>query len=54
MNHSTQDLTSINKEIPVIVTGANGYLASHIIKLLLESGYKVKGTIRDLKNIEKH
>lgn len=54
MDHSIHDLTSINMDIPVIVTGANGYLASHIIKLLLETGYKVKGTIRDLKNIEKH
>ncbi|KAH8427043.1 uncharacterized protein LDX57_004761 [Aspergillus melleus] len=33
----------------VLVTGANGYIASHIINLLLSSGYKVKGTVREPK-----
>jgi nucleoside-diphosphate-sugar epimerase len=32
----------------VLVTGASGFLAAHIIKLLLESGYRVRGTVRDL------
>ena len=30
----------------VLVTGANGYIASHIIDLLLEEGYHVRGTVR--------
>lgn len=36
------------KEI-VLVTGATGFLASHIVKLLLQTGYKVRGTVRDLQ-----
>ncbi|KAH8901544.1 putative NAD dependent epimerase/dehydratase [Thozetella sp. PMI_491] len=33
----------------VLVTGANGFLASHTIKQFLERGYKVRGTVRDLE-----
>ena len=32
----------------VIVTGASGYIASHVIKQLLEEGYAVRGTLRTL------
>jgi len=31
---------------PVCVTGAAGFVAAHLIKQLLESGYKVRGTVR--------
>jgi dihydroflavonol-4-reductase len=37
----------------VTVTGANGFVASHIIKLLLEKGYTVHGTVRSLANKNK-
>lgn len=30
----------------VLVTGANGYLSSHIIHLLVEQGFKIVGTVR--------
>ncbi|KZO94396.1 NAD(P)-binding protein [Calocera viscosa TUFC12733] len=30
----------------VLVTGANGFLALHIVKQLLEQGYSVRGTVR--------
>ena len=30
----------------VLVTGANGYIAVWIVKLLLEAGYSVRGTVR--------
>jgi len=30
----------------VLVTGANGYIAAHIIQQLLERGYHVRGTVR--------
>ncbi|KAI5969952.1 GRP1 [Candida margitis] len=30
----------------VFVTGASGFIAQHIVKLLLESGYEVVGTVR--------
>jgi nucleoside-diphosphate-sugar epimerase len=33
----------------VLVTGANGYIASHIVQLLLEMGYHVRGTVRSAK-----
>ncbi|KAJ7537096.1 hypothetical protein O6H91_12G097100 [Diphasiastrum complanatum] len=34
----------------VCVTGATGYFASWLVKCLLERGYCVRGTVRDLKN----
>ncbi|ORY78222.1 hypothetical protein BCR37DRAFT_350585 [Protomyces lactucae-debilis] len=32
----------------VLVTGATGYIAAHVCQQLLEKGYKVRGTARDL------
>ncbi|ADD45349.1 SDR family oxidoreductase [Stackebrandtia nassauensis] len=32
---------------PVLVTGATGYIAGHVIKELLANGYIVRGTVRD-------
>jgi dihydroflavonol-4-reductase len=32
----------------VLVTGASGFIASHIIKVLVEKGYRVRGTVRRL------
>ena len=37
----------------VLVTGASGFIATHIVKLLLEKGFIVRGTVRSLKNQEK-
>jgi len=37
----------------VAVTGASGYLATEIIKQLVEKGYNVVGTVRDLHNPDK-
>jgi cinnamoyl-CoA reductase len=34
----------------VCVTGAGGYIASWLVKLLLEKGYTVKGTVRNPGN----
>ena len=37
----------------ILVTGASGFVASHICKTLLELGAKVRGTVRSLENEEK-
>ena len=34
----------------VLVTGASGYIATHVVKLLQEQGYRVRATVRTLKN----
>ncbi|XP_066959335.1 uncharacterized protein [Macrobrachium rosenbergii] len=34
----------------ILVTGVSGYIASHVAKLLLEDGYRVRGTVRDLSD----
>lgn len=39
---------TIPKGSIVLVTGATGYLASHVTRQLLERGYKVRGTVRDV------
>jgi nucleoside-diphosphate-sugar epimerase len=38
-------LTS-NSGALVLVTGANGYIALHLVRELLEKGYRVRGTVR--------
>ena len=46
--HYTADMTR------VLVTGASGYLAMHVVKQLLDSGeYIVRGTVRSLANEQK-
>ena len=37
----------------VLVTGASGYLAGHVVKRLQEEGHEVRGTVRSLKNENK-
>lgn len=34
----------------VLVTGASGYIGIHCVRQLLEQGYTVRGTVRDLNN----
>lgn len=33
----------------ILVTGVNGYVASHVADQFLRLGYKVRGTVRDVK-----
>ncbi|KFY46762.1 hypothetical protein V494_00342 [Pseudogymnoascus sp. VKM F-4513 (FW-928)] len=44
-----QPATNIPKGSWVLVTGANGFVASHVVQQFLQRGYKVRGTIRDLE-----
>lgn len=38
---------SLVTERPVVVTGASGFIASWLVKQLLEAGYRVRGTVRN-------
>ncbi|KAK0707265.1 aldehyde reductase [Lasiosphaeris hirsuta] len=46
-------MSANNTTIPtgswILITGATGWLASHMIKEFLERGYRVRGTVRDLE-----
>jgi len=46
-------MRNVDKSKPVLVTGGSGYLASWIIKLLLEDGIRVNATVRDPSNAKK-
>ena len=37
-----------NRDITVLVTGATGFIASRVVLDLLEAGYQVRGTVRNL------
>ncbi len=43
----------MEKDKPILVTGASGYIASWIVNKLLDKGYTVHGTVRDLKREDK-
>ncbi len=43
-------MKEIDKGRPVMVTGATGYMASWIVKMLLEEGINVNATVRDPSN----
>ena len=36
-----------------LVTGANGFIAMHVVDQLLKQGHHVRGTVRSLKDKEK-
>jgi len=46
-------MTKIDPSKPILVTGANGYVASWLLKRLLEEGHTVHAAVRDPKNKEK-
>ncbi len=47
-------MKEINQQKPILVTGGTGYIASWIIKELLEKGLDVRATVRDKSNGEKY
>lgn len=46
-------MVSIDKTKPILVTGASGFIASWIIKYLLEDGHTVHATVRDKSDKKK-
>jgi uncharacterized protein YbjT (DUF2867 family) len=40
-------MPTINKGDKVLVSGANGYIAMWLVRILLEQGYSVRGTVRN-------
>lgn len=47
-HHLRKIMTNLNPSAPILVTGATGYIASWVIKNLLEQGHQVHATVRDL------
>lgn len=41
-----QDSYALPRGSVVLVTGANGYIGSHVVNSLLALGYRVRGTVR--------
>ncbi|GKZ52116.1 hypothetical protein AbraIFM66951_000537, partial [Aspergillus brasiliensis] len=51
---SATDL-ALPKGALILVTGANGFIASHVSDQLLQMGYRVRGTVRSEKPwLEEH
>lgn len=46
-------MKTIDTTKPILVTGITGYLASWVVKQLLEKGFTVHGTVRNKSNTEK-
>ena len=46
-------MTAIDQSKPVLVTGANGYVASWLVKRLLEDGITVHAAVRNPSNDKK-
>ena len=40
-------MSALPKGSLVLVTGANGFIASHVVDQLLQAGFNVRGTVRE-------
>jgi nucleoside-diphosphate-sugar epimerase len=47
-----ETMTQIDPDAPVLVTGGRGYIASWIVRYLLEEGRTVRATVRDPKRVQ--
>ncbi|KAG8939389.1 methylglyoxal reductase (NADPH-dependent) gre2 [Tulasnella sp. 419] len=47
LSSSIPSMPSISAPSKVLVTGANGFIGSQIVKVLLDRGFSVRGTVRD-------
>ncbi len=47
-------MEKVDKSKPVLVTGATGYIASWVVKYLIDEGFTVHATVRDTSNNEKN
>ncbi len=45
-------MSALPKGSLVLVTGANGWIASHVVDQLLQAGFNVRGTSRDASKAE--
>jgi len=43
---------TIPKGSIVLVTGVNGFIGSHVADLLMEAGYRVRGTTRHVSKVQ--
>lgn len=43
---------AIPKDSIVLVTGVNGYIGSHVADQLMEAGYRVRGTTRNIVKVQ--
>ena len=46
-------MTQIDRKLPALVTGGSGYIASWVVKYLLEDGFRVKASVRSLADPKK-
>ncbi|RVX66878.1 hypothetical protein B0A52_09002 [Exophiala mesophila] len=49
MAQASRSLRSLPQDALMLVTGANGYIGSTVVNLLLVEGYRVRGTVRSEK-----
>ena len=52
-HHHHHHELGVKTDKPILVTGGTGYIAAHIIELLLTEGLTVRTTVRSLQNAEK-